>query len=165
MISVCIPNIRQVVQDDEKYTTYQVHVQVSGKTHVIEKRYSEFHSLHKQVKKSIETPDFPPKKMRSLTVKGIEQRRQALETYLQTLLDKDNVPKSLLTFLKVKNLRTVSYDSLDELGKEPQRSSHQPVMSFQSDAYLHPPSCDSGLPDSLDEGVRMGLYEDVVEVT
>ncbi|XP_038078052.1 sorting nexin-24-like isoform X2 [Patiria miniata] len=154
MISVCIPNIRQVVQDDEKYTTYQVHVQVSGKTHVIEKRYSEFHSLHKQVKKSIETPDFPPKKMRSLTVKGIEQRRQALETYLQTLLDKDNVPKSLLTFLKVKNLRTVSYES-----------SHQPVMSFQSDAYLHPPSCDSGLPDSLDEGVRMGLYEDVVEVT
>ncbi|XP_022111512.1 sorting nexin-22-like isoform X3 [Acanthaster planci] len=137
MISVSIPNVRQIVHDDEKYT----------------------------VKKSIETPDFPPKKMRSLSMKGIEQRRQALETYLQELLAKNNVPKSLLTFLKVKNFKTVSYDSLDELGKEPQRSHHQPVMSCQSDAYLYPPSCNSSLPDSLDKGVRLGLYEDTVEVT
>ncbi|XP_022111511.1 sorting nexin-24-like isoform X2 [Acanthaster planci] len=154
MISVSIPNVRQIVHDDEKYTAYQVVVQVSGKTHVIEKRYREFHSLHKQVKKSIETPDFPPKKMRSLSMKGIEQRRQALETYLQELLAKNNVPKSLLTFLKVKNFKTVSYES-----------HHQPVMSCQSDAYLYPPSCNSSLPDSLDKGVRLGLYEDTVEVT
>ncbi len=118
-----------------------------------------------KVKKSMETPDFPPKRMRQLTMRGIEQRRQGLEQYIQALLDRDNVPKSLLTFLRVKNFKTISYDSLDELGKEAPSSSHQPVMSFQSGAYLHPSPCESDLHDSLDEGVRLGLYEDILEVT
>ncbi|XP_033633957.1 sorting nexin-24-like isoform X2 [Asterias rubens] len=154
MICVSIPSIRQVNEDEKPFTVYQVHVRVSSKTHIVEKRYSEFHTLHKQVKKSMETPDFPPKRMRQLTMRGIEQRRQGLEQYIQALLDRDNVPKSLLTFLRVKNFKTISYDS-----------AHQPVMSFQSDAYLHPSTCESDLHDSLDEGVRLGLYEDMLEVT
>ncbi|XP_071795279.1 sorting nexin-24-like [Asterias amurensis] len=165
MICVSIPSIRQVNEDEKPFTAYQVHVRVSSKTHIVEKRYSEFHTLHKQVKKSMETPDFPPKRMRQLTMRGIEQRRQGLEQYIQALLDRDNVPKSLLTFLRVKNFKTISYDSLDELGKEVPSSTHQPVMSFQSDAYLHPSTCESDLHDSLDEGVRLGLYEDMLEVT
>ncbi|XP_071496258.1 sorting nexin-24-like isoform X3 [Diadema antillarum] len=148
MIHVSIPTFRQIISDDERpYTVYQINVKVAGRTHSVEKRYSEFHALHKQVKKKFETPDFPPKKVRQLNARGIEQRRSALEAYIQGVLEKEAIPKSLLTFLRVKNFKTVSYD-------------HQPVMVFESDPFLLPSPTDAGLPDILSDGVRQGLYDD-----
>ncbi|XP_071496256.1 sorting nexin-24-like isoform X1 [Diadema antillarum] len=159
MIHVSIPTFRQIISDDERpYTVYQINVKVAGRTHSVEKRYSEFHALHKQVKKKFETPDFPPKKVRQLNARGIEQRRSALEAYIQGVLEKEAIPKSLLTFLRVKNFKTVSYDSLDELDND--TPTHQPVMVFESDPFLLPSPTDAGLPDILSDGVRQGLYDD-----
>ncbi|XP_041464610.1 sorting nexin-24-like [Lytechinus variegatus] len=160
MIQVSIPGFRQIVSDDERpYTVYQINVKVSGRIHSIDKRYREFHALHKQVKKKFDTPDFPPKKVRQLSSRGMEQRRVALEAYLQGLLDKDSIPKSLLTFLHVKNFRAISYDSLDDLDTK-ETSTHQPVMSFESDPFLNASPPEGGIPDILTEGVRQGLYDD-----
>lgn len=148
MIQVSIPGFRQVVSDDERpYTVYQINVKVSGRIHSVDKRYREFHALHKQVKKKFDTPDFPPKKVRQLSSRGMEHRRVTLEAYLQGLLDKDSIPKSLLTFLRVKNFRAVSYD-------------HQPVMVFESDPFLNVTPPEGGIPDILADGVRQGLYDD-----
>ncbi|XP_033121788.1 sorting nexin-24-like [Anneissia japonica] len=159
MIHVTVPSFRQVSEDDEKpYTVYQINVLVGGRTHILEKRYREFHALHKQLKKTIETPEFPPKKVRQLSNKGLEQRRTLLECYIQGILDRELVPRSLLTFLRVKNFKTASYDSLDDIDQEPV-STHQPTMVFETDPFLRL-AMDVGLHDTVVEGVRQGLYED-----
>lgn len=49
-------------------------------------RYKQLHSLHDQLKRSLPTlilPNFPPKKLLTLTQNELEQRRIALERYLQ----------------------------------------------------------------------------------
>ncbi|XP_072037802.1 sorting nexin-22-like isoform X2 [Amphiura filiformis] len=151
MLSVTIPTSKAVVPADERpYTIYQIHVQVSGRSHIVDKRYREFHTMHKQVRKSlgVNTPEFPPKKMWQLSAKGIEQRRQGLENYLQGILNGYTVPKSLLNFLKVKNFKSSSYDS-----------NHWPVMVFDEDSFLTQSSDDS-YTDILTDGVTQGLFED-----
>ncbi|WAR11112.1 SNX24-like protein [Mya arenaria] len=50
-------------------------------------RYSEFEELHKQLKKVVDTPEFPPKKVLKFSHKVVEQRRVALELYLQGILE------------------------------------------------------------------------------
>ena len=53
------------------------------------------------MKKTMRTPEFPPKKVLNRNHKVLEQRRKALEAYLQGVLDRGSVPKSLLTFLGI----------------------------------------------------------------
>lgn len=159
MISISIPSFRQVVPEDERpYTAYQIHVKVAGRTHVIEKRYREFHSFHKKLRKTIDIPDFPPKKVLQLSAKGLEHRRQGLENYFNAIITTGTIPKSLLTFLKVNNLnKAPSFDSLDDLNTDSgSTSTHQPVLIYENDPYLNPPS---GKPDILVEGVLHGLYD------
>lgn len=161
MLHVTVPTYKQVsTEDGRPFTMYQVHVHVSGRTHIVDKRYREFHSMHKQIKKSlgIDTPDFPPKKMWQLSTRGIEHRRMGLETYIQAVMDGNRVPKSLLNFLRVKNFKTSSYDSLDDLGQDPS-SNHQPVMVFEDDLFVSQ-STDDNFADILNDGVRQGLFED-----
>ncbi|XP_071844481.1 sorting nexin-24-like [Apostichopus japonicus] len=159
MISISIPTFRQVVSEDERpYTAYQIHVKVAGKTHIVEKRYREFHTFHKKLRKTMDIPDFPPKKVLQLSAKGIEHRRQGLENYFNSIISSGSIPKSFLTFLRVKNLKkSASFDSIDELGTDSgSASSHQPILVFKSDPYLHPPV---GKQDILVEGVLHGLYD------
>jgi sorting nexin-17 len=49
-------------------------------------RYKQLHSLHEQLRRSLmnlSLPQFPPKKLLTLTKSELEQRRLALERYLQ----------------------------------------------------------------------------------
>lgn len=49
-------------------------------------RYKQLHSLHEQLKRSLlnlSLPQFPPKKLLTLTQSELEQRRIALERYMQ----------------------------------------------------------------------------------
>lgn len=84
----------------------------NGRRHTVTKRYSEFQALHKrvrapssaggdvgglaspslacpdpphlpQIKKTCKVPDFPPRHVPNWMPKALEQRRQALEVYLQ----------------------------------------------------------------------------------
>ncbi|WAQ98827.1 SNX24-like protein [Mya arenaria] len=65
------------------------------------RRYSEFEELHKQLKKVVDTPEFPPKKVLKFSHKVVEQRRVALELYLQGILESETIPRSFFKFLEV----------------------------------------------------------------
>ncbi|XP_048449558.1 sorting nexin-24 [Rhincodon typus] len=62
---------------------FKIEVLMSGRKHIVEKRYSEFHALHKKLKNSIKTPEMPSKHVRNWVPKVLEQRRHGLEAYLQ----------------------------------------------------------------------------------
>ncbi|NWT24164.1 SNX24 protein, partial [Cardinalis cardinalis] len=68
------------------FQVFKIEVLVSGRKHFVEKRYSEFHALHKKLKKFIRTPEIPSKHVRNWVPKVLEQRRQGLELYLQVCL-------------------------------------------------------------------------------
>ncbi|XP_067839132.1 uncharacterized protein [Heptranchias perlo] len=101
MIEVSIPSFRYEESDLERgYTegrimlypsrfsigcklVFKIEVLMSRRKHFVEKRYSEFHALHKKLKKSIKTPEMPSKHVRNWVPKVLEQRRHGLEAYLQ----------------------------------------------------------------------------------
>ncbi|XP_041362194.1 sorting nexin-24-like [Gigantopelta aegis] len=162
LIRASIPGYRKIKDDtDESYTVFCIEIWVSGRRQCLEKRYTEFEDLHKQVKKLMRTPEFPPKKVMKWSHKVLEHRRQALQIYLQGILDTEVHPKSLLKFLNV-NIETGSFDSLDKLGPD-SKATHQPVIAFPSDAFLQD-NTNGTLPDIVAEGVIMGLYAPVDEI-
>ncbi|TFJ98077.1 Sorting nexin-22 [Platysternon megacephalum] len=85
---------------------FTVEVLCNGRKHTIEKRYSEFHALHKRIKKMCKVPDFPPKRVPNWMSKVQEQRRQGLEVYIQGVLYYNKeLPRELLDFLKLRHFQ------------------------------------------------------------
>ncbi len=54
-----------------------------------------------QLRKSLRTPEFPPKRLRNTSHKLLEERREGLEAYLQHLTRTDPLPTTLLEFLQL----------------------------------------------------------------
>ncbi|KAF3830599.1 hypothetical protein GH733_004418 [Mirounga leonina] len=108
-----------------------------------------------QIKKLYKVPDFPSKRLPNWRTRGLEQRRQGLEAYIQELLE----------FLNLRHFPT-----------DPKASSwgsqlhHRPVFSFHRDPYIRSPSpvpypfllfsfCPTELlPNVVVNGVLQGLY-------
>uniref|UniRef100_A0A7M4EC73 Sorting nexin 22 n=1 Tax=Crocodylus porosus TaxID=8502 RepID=A0A7M4EC73_CROPO len=122
---------------------FKVEVLYNGRKHTVEKRYSEFHALHKRIKKLCKVPDFPPKRVPNWMTKVLEQRRQGLEVYIQGVVYyNEELPKEVLDFLKLRHgyqdpkgskLITPSCCNYRFL------LTHRPVLSFYKDPYiLHP---------------------------
>ncbi|XP_046761255.1 sorting nexin-24 isoform X3 [Gallus gallus] len=134
---------------------------MSGRKHFVEKRYSEFHALHKKLKKCIRTPEIPSKHVRNWVPKVLEQRRQGLELYLQTvILENEELPKIFLDFLNVRHVPTLpkaeSCGSFDETeSEESSKLSHQPVLLFLRDPYVLP---------KANEGQLRQLFRSEVEL-
>ncbi|XP_059729279.1 sorting nexin-24 isoform X1 [Haemorhous mexicanus] len=144
-MEVFIPSFRYEESELERgYTVFKIEVLVSGRKHFVEKRYSEFHALHKKLKKFIRTPEIPSKHVRNWVPKVLEQRRQGLELYLQTvILENEELPKIFLDFLNVRHVPTLpkaeSCGSFDETeSEESSKLSHQPVLLFLRDPYVLP---------------------------
>ncbi|NXX98024.1 SNX24 protein, partial [Centropus bengalensis] len=101
-------------------------------------------SFHLQLKKFIRTPEIPSKHVRNWVPKVLEQRRQGLELYLQTvILENEELPKMFLDFLNVRHVPTLpkaeSCGSFDETeSEESSKLSHQPVLLFLRDPYVLP---------------------------
>uniref|UniRef100_A0A8C4ZK05 Sorting nexin 24 n=1 Tax=Gadus morhua TaxID=8049 RepID=A0A8C4ZK05_GADMO len=108
-IRVSIPSFRSEISSLEKgYTVFKIDVLMNGRQHAIEKRYSEFHALHKMLKKSIKPPEVPSKHVRNWVPKVLEQRRHGLELYLQTIIMENEVlPKIFLDFLNIRHFPSV----------------------------------------------------------
>nr|XP_056722050.1 sorting nexin-22 [Euleptes europaea] len=144
-------------------TVFKVDVFCNGRKHSLEKRYSEFHALHKRIKKRCKVPDFPPKHVPNWMAKVMEQRRQGLEAYLQgILLYNRELPRDLLDFLRLwhfpQDSKAGSLGDLALQGVSPSyRLSHRPVISYRRDPYMLPSSTDF-LPDVILSGVLQGLY-------
>uniref|UniRef100_A0A4X2KRZ9 Sorting nexin 24 n=1 Tax=Vombatus ursinus TaxID=29139 RepID=A0A4X2KRZ9_VOMUR len=163
-MEVYIPSFRYEESELERgYTVFKIEVLMSGRKHFVEKRYSEFHALHKKLKKCIKTPEIPSKHVRNWVPKVLEQRRQGLEAYLQAvILENEELPKLFLDFLNVRHLpslpKTESCGSFEETeSEESSKLSHQPVLLFLRDPYVLPTANDD-FPNVVIEGVLHGIF-------
>ncbi|XP_069609694.1 sorting nexin-24 isoform X2 [Ranitomeya imitator] len=163
-MEVYVPSFRYEESDLERgYTVFRIEVLVNGRKHFVEKRYSEFHALHKKLKKSIKTPEMPSKHVRNWIPKVLEQRRQGLESYLQTIIyENEELPKIFLDFLNVRHLPSLpkaeSCGSIDDIESEETRKlSHQPVLLFLRDPYVLPKANDLAA-NVVIEGVLHGIF-------
>ncbi|RLN90938.1 hypothetical protein BBJ28_00010480, partial [Nothophytophthora sp. Chile5] len=88
----------------KRYTVFQVYVRFeSGAVRITEKRYSHFRELHKTLRRKYATVAklyFPPKKFfLSLSLHVIEQRREAIESYMNAVLSLRPRPVEVAQFL------------------------------------------------------------------
>ncbi|NXO35821.1 SNX24 protein, partial [Locustella ochotensis] len=145
------------------FQVFKIEVLMNGRKHFVEKRYSEFHALHKKLKKFIRTPEIPSKHVRNWVPKVLEQRRQGLELYLQTvILENEELPKIFLDFLNVRHVpalpKAESCGSFDETeSEESSKLSHQPVLLFLRDPYVLPKANDD-FPNVVIDGILRGIF-------
>ncbi|XP_053320742.1 sorting nexin-22 isoform X2 [Spea bombifrons] len=167
MIEVYIPSVgHQICKSDKTRTVFKVDVLFNGRRHTLDRRYSEFHALHKLLKKTCKVPDFPPKRVPNWMSKVQEQRRQGLEAYIQGVLwHNQDVPKELLDFLKLKHFhqskKNCSLESLTDILQDEHSSqlTHKAVVGFFKDHYVLPPETEI-LGDMVLEGVLRGIYQE-----
>ncbi|XP_058150316.1 sorting nexin-22 [Dasypus novemcinctus] len=158
MLEVHIPSVGPEAEGprqslEKSHMVFRVEVLCRGRRHTVLRRYSEFHALHKRIKKLYKVPDFPSKRLPHWRTRGLEQRRQSLETYIQGILYlNQDVPKELLEFLR---LRHFPIDS--KASSWGSQLHHRPVISFCVDPYICSPSPEP-LPNVVVNGVLQGFY-------
>ncbi|XP_061629362.1 sorting nexin-22 [Phyllopteryx taeniolatus] len=171
MIQVTIPSTEREEDDVGKSKKlFRVEVLFNERKHFVLRRSSEFQTLHRKLRKIIQTPDFPSKRNPHLRTKPLEQRRQELEDYIQEIIYQyEDVPQELLDFLHVKHYHTghkiSSMESLDDLDNQDYsfQFPHQRVMGFFRDPYVS--DYRSGLPDVVLAGVLQGFYRRDIRVS
>ncbi|XP_014478149.1 PREDICTED: sorting nexin-22-like [Dinoponera quadriceps] len=131
----------------------------------IEKRYSEFSALHRTLKKyNSDIAPFPPKRVRNSQPKLLEQRRAALELYIQKMLRLMATKQQVLNFLGIEIQETdVPYKRIHKTVNSLRHSHsntlrHHPVLTFHSDPYIQADPT-SSLPDVVTNGVLLGIYK------
>ncbi|XP_006621829.1 sorting nexin-24-like [Apis laboriosa] len=158
------------VSHGKPYYVYCIEVleSESGIRYFIERRYSEFNALHRTLKKeNAEVAPFPPKKVRNCQPKVLEQRRAALELYIQKMLRLSTTKQQVLNFLGIEDRTSgVSYkntfqykDTEDSQYVDTSAFSHQPVLTFHYDPYVESGSTSNSLPDIVINGVLSGIYK------
>ncbi|XP_054632836.1 sorting nexin-22 [Dunckerocampus dactyliophorus] len=171
MIQVTIPSTeREVDEAGKSKKVFRVEVLFNERKHFVLRRSSEFQTLHRKLRKIIQTPDFPSKRNPHLRTKPLEQRRQELEDYIQDIIYAyEDVPQELLDFLHVKHYhpgnKISSMESLDDLDSQDYsfQLPHQRVMAFFQDPYASDRT--SGLPDVVVAGVLQGFYPRGIRVS
>ncbi|XP_068608813.1 sorting nexin-24 isoform X2 [Brachionichthys hirsutus] len=162
-VRVSIPSFRSENNLTEKgYTVFNIEVLMNGRQHTVEKRYREFHALHKMLKKSLKPPEIPSKHVRNWVPRVLEQRRQGLELYLQTIIMENGVlPKIFLDFLNIRHFPSVPKieccGPFDPESMESSKLSHQPGLLFLRDPYLLPSAHDT-FSNAVIEGVIHGVF-------
>ncbi|XP_070277277.1 sorting nexin-22 isoform X1 [Myotis yumanensis] len=158
MLEVHIPSVGPEAEaprqsPEKSHMVFRVEVRYRGRRHTVPRRYSEFHALHKRMKKLYKVPEFPSKRLPNWRTRGLEQRRQGLEAYIQGVLYLNrDVPKELLEFLSLRHFPT-----------DPKASNwgsqlyHRPVISFCVDPYICISSPEP-LPNVVVNGVLQGFY-------
>lgn len=161
MVQILIPSSHTVQCKNGRYTVYNIEIHLATRCHRIDRRYSEFHELHRVLKKSFQyvLPSLPPKKVNNLNKKLIEQRRTGLQQYLQNLLKNIglNKAKELNDFLNIPLGEPQPARKLDQhksifgpylIGDDESRhfNYHQCMIEFKND-YLF--SLDYDLPSYL----------------
>lgn len=102
------------VSHGKPYYVYCIEVleSESGIRYFIERRYSEFNALHRTLKKeNAEVAPFPPKKVRNCQPKVLEQRRAALELYIQKMLRLSTTKQQVLNFLGIEDRTSVRFNT------------------------------------------------------
>lgn len=156
MIHVYIPRYRLVDElPDKPFYVYVVEVFLSGKQYKVERRYSAFHCLHRELRKKYSTPVFPPKRVRSCQTKVLERRRQCLEEYLQVMLRFGPSRDQVLAFLGINKCHSTGES--EGVPTSDKTLNHQPIYIYKKDPFVEYER-KSSLPDIVTEGVLMALY-------
>ncbi|KAK3549954.1 hypothetical protein QTP86_016854 [Hemibagrus guttatus] len=162
--SACFRNSRPpgATEPDSQQTVFKIEVLTSGRQHTVEKRYSEFHALHKMLKKIMKPPELPSKHVRNWIPKVLEQRRHGLELYLQTIIMENEVlPKIFLDFLNIRHFPSLpkaeSCGSFETESEDSCKLTHQPALLFLRDPYLLPSTSDT-FSNVITEGVIHGIF-------
>ncbi|XP_075217630.1 sorting nexin-24-like [Lycorma delicatula] len=137
----------RLVEDSKPHYVYTVEVLSDCVHHKIDKRYSAFHSLHRELRKSFKTPPFPPKRVRCTQPKVLEQRRLGLEQYLQAMFKFGPSRSQVLSFLGIPKVK-------DNLERN-RTIGHQPVFRISTQTECKR----SNLPDIVAEGVINAIYK------
>ena len=148
MLRVWIGGWRHVEHLDpaKSHTVYQVEVTTqTGNYYRVERRYSAFHSLNKQCKKSgfQHLAEFPPKRIRNTSAKVLESRRKGLEHFIQSLARLTPTPALLLTFLELPE-SAVNNEALNNYNTQ--------VMGYTSDHYLGDSDESNDMSDMITQG-------------
>ena len=103
-------------------TVFKIEVLMNGRKHFAGKRYSEYHALHRKLKKGIKTPEIPSKHVQNWVPK-VGTATTRFETYLQAvILENEELPELFLDFLNVQPFpslpKTESCGSFDETESE-----------------------------------------------
>ncbi|XP_005254734.1 sorting nexin-22 isoform X1 [Homo sapiens] len=116
------------------------------------------------IKKLYKVPDFPSKRLPNWRTRGLEQRRQGLEAYIQGILYlNQEVPKELLEFLRLRHFPTdpkaSNWGTLREFlpGDSSSQQHQRPVLSFHVDPYVCNPSPGEEVPRYGATGLGCGL--------
>lgn len=137
MVRVVIPSYSQNrSKSGQPFTVYNVDVYWNGRSHSVERRYRDFHELHCDLRKSRRClPDFPPKKVRNLSSKVVEERRHLLEAYLQAVASLPLLPRQLVHFLQLQTVDSVADDCLldSETDESAAAVTHMPVIGLRAD--------------------------------
>lgn len=141
---------------EKPYYVYTVDVNINGRHRCVERRYSQFHSLHRQLRKEYQTPAFPPKRVRCSQPRLLEQRRRGLELYLRTVFQHSASCRSqIMSFLGLPPHSAL--ETCEDLESEVPLD-HAPIYMYKTDPYLQP-STKSDLPDVVVNGILMALYD------
>ncbi|XP_029009268.1 sorting nexin-22 [Betta splendens] len=170
MIEVSIPSVeKQVDESGKSKKLFRVEVLFNERKHYVLRRSSEFQTLHRKLRKILQTPDFPGKRSPHLRTKPVEQRTQELEDYIQEIIrHNEDVPQVLLDFLHVRHFHTGNkISSMESLEMDSQDNSdqlpHQRVLGYFQDPYLS--DSKSGLPNVIVDGVLQGFYPRDIRVS
>ncbi|XP_038602825.1 sorting nexin-22 isoform X2 [Tachyglossus aculeatus] len=133
-LDVRIPSVGPEAQGpdrslDKGHMVFRVEIFYNGRRHTIQRRYSEFHALHKR---------------------GVLYLNQEIPKELLEFLKLRHFPS---------DTKASSLDSLGEFlpGNGSCRLQHRPVLSFNKDPYVDAPSSEP-LPNTVVNGVLQGLY-------
>ncbi|CAL4167723.1 unnamed protein product [Meganyctiphanes norvegica] len=162
MIRTYIPRYRLVDSEaGRSHYVYVLEICHAGRVHKVEKRYSAFHSLYKQIRKHYPNSEseFPPKRIRNTTGKVLEARRAGLETWLSSAILIEPTPPQLLAFLQIHNYQPPS--SSEGSGSSSDDSpAHQPLLLFTRDPFILNHNLQTPtLTNQVSKGVLTALYD------
>ncbi|XP_011687836.1 PREDICTED: sorting nexin-24-like [Wasmannia auropunctata] len=154
------------VSHGKPYYVYCIEILESktGTRYFIERRYSEFSALHRKLKKdNSDIAPFPPKRVRNSQPKVLEQRRAALELYIQKMLSLLATKQQVLNFLGIESQETAFQQRIHKAAdssthNQPNMLGHHPVLTFHCDPYV-PADSTSSLTDIVTNGVLLGIYK------
>uniref|UniRef100_A0A8D8UB67 Sorting nexin-24 n=1 Tax=Cacopsylla melanoneura TaxID=428564 RepID=A0A8D8UB67_9HEMI len=154
----------KLINCDKAYYVYVIHVRMFQQHYIVEKRYSELHRWHSEIKTKFATPSFPPKKIRHNQHKVLENRRHLLELYLKEMFKFGPSRNQVLAFLGVNSKNSQPQPSTSKNNENrapmntavPPRIEHAPV--FVVNPNMDKISRESGEHDLIVNGAMKAFY-------
>ncbi|KAJ9593047.1 hypothetical protein L9F63_027708, partial [Diploptera punctata] len=95
LVNIWIPSAFLTGGSSDVHHVYQVYIRIRDDEWNIYRRYAQFYSLHKELKKQdavVSTFDFPPKKtLGNKDARFVEERRRRLQHYLRTFAGEEEI--------------------------------------------------------------------------